>query len=231
MCGFIGNTHQDRTLTLIEIIKDRPDLVDILREVIFAGPASTIDIIIEHNGQPQVSQAVWWLLLEQGDQGQLRPSRYTSFNTRADKLNVSRSAGFQPYRYSRCIIPATYIIEGEGPKQARRYHRIEAVGQQFALGGLYREWRKPDSGDILRSCSVITTPPHPAWRHIHSKSTPLFLPNDLLLQRRWLSHAVTEVSGFAPLLTPSFPSPLRCVPIERPGKPAPVGEPFTLTET
>ena len=229
MCGFIGNTHQDKTLTLIEIIKDHPDMIDIIREVIFAGPASTIDIVVERNGAPQVEQAIWWLLLEREENGQLRPSRYTSFNTRSDKLNVSRSAGFQAYRHSRCIIPATYIIEGEGPKQARRYHRIEAVGQQFALGGLYREWLNTDTGEIQRSCSVITTPPHPAWRDIHSKSTPLFLPNDLQLQRRWLSRAVTDVSAFAPLLRPSFPSPIRCVPIERPGQQTPLGEAFTLT--
>lgn len=227
MCGYLGNVIDSPLsqllMQLLEIdIGQQP-----LRNNPGAGPAASIDIILEQGGQRIVSPAIWWLLLEDSAQG-LKPSRYTSFNTRWDKLNTPRSAGFRAFRESRCVIPATFIIEGEGPKGHRRYHRIAPTTTAFALAGLYREWQHSRSGQRLRSCSVITLPPHPAWRAIHSKSTPLFLPNTPSILDDWLSPAIRQIEIFEALLQPSFPGPLQCLPVERPGNPRPVGEVFIL---
>lgn len=72
------------------------------------------------------------------------------------------------------MVPASYFIEGTGPKGQRVYHRIEPTDQAFALGGLYRTWLNRETGEVLYSCSVITLPPHVSdtWQAIHPKSTP-----------------------------------------------------------
>ena len=59
----------------------------------FTRATDKITIIREDHGQRQVDQAIWWLLLNRNNDG-LSPSKYTSFNTRYDKLNVPRSAGY-----------------------------------------------------------------------------------------------------------------------------------------
>lgn len=227
MCGYLGNVIDDPLLKILDLL-EAPGLADVVRNIVGAGPASSIDIITHRGGELRVDRATWWLLLEPVPGGGFKPSKFTSFNTRADKLHTPRGGGYHAYRHSRCILPATYIVEGEGPKGARRYHRIQQTQHQFALGGLHREWVDKSSGEITRSCSLITLPPHPAWHEIHSKSTPLFLPPEPALLHRWLSPEVTDVAEFEPLLQPAFPEPLRCVPVERPSRQVPVGEEFTL---
>jgi putative SOS response-associated peptidase YedK len=220
MCGYLGNAIDSpltKTLMLILGI----DLTA-LRDNPGAGPAASIDIILNHNGQNIVAPAIWWLLLEQTPNG-TKPSKYTSFNTRSDKLNTPNSAGFHAYRESRCIIPASYIVEGEGTKGSRLYHRIEPTSTGFALAGLYREWVNKKTGELIRSCSVITLAPHPKWVGIHSKSTPLFLPPETSILQRWLSKDIVDTAEFDELLTPSFPERLLCLPIERPGNQIPTG--------
>ncbi|MCW8884933.1 MAG: SOS response-associated peptidase [Motiliproteus sp.] len=219
MCGYIGNTTDDPlTRTLMEIL-GMADLLPDLQDNPGSGPASEIDIIAKGQRGTQVSTATWWLLLDaEADQG-FKPSRYTSFNTRSDKLNQPSSAGYHPFRQSRCIIPASYIIEGEGPKNARRYHRIVPQHHGFALGGLYRQWTHPQSGEVKTACSVITLPPHRNWQNIHSKSTPLFLPADQpQLIQDWLDPKITDVDRFRPLLEPRFYDRLSCTPIQRPSQ-------------
>ncbi len=192
------------------------------------GPAANIDIVAGEQG-PQVRQAVWWLLLESKD-GQFRPSRYTSFNTRSDKLNEKRSAGYKAYRTSRCVIPASYFIEGTGPKGKRVYHRIEPTEHSFALGGLYRTWVNRETGEVTYSCSVITLPPHasPTWQVIHPKSTPLMLPPDPEVIGRWLDPSFNQVEEFALFIEPRFHQSVQCIPIERPGDQRQIGDPVTI---
>lgn len=224
MCGWIGNvTDSPLTRALLSIL-GMEELLPRLRDNPGSGPASSIDIII--GGQrPQVVEALWWLLLER-QEGCFRPSKYTSFNTRSDRLDEKRSVGYLPYRRSRCLVPASYFIEGTGPKGRRLYHRIEPGSVAFALGGLYRAWVDREGGEVVHSCSIITLPPHPgaAWQGIHPKSTPLMLPADPEVIGRWLDPEFDRVEEFEPLLEPRFRQAVRCVPVERPGNQRQIGE-------
>jgi len=228
MCGFLGNMNESPLARTLMDVLGMASQQDQLRGNPGTGPAARVDIIRAGAGGAEVSQALWWLLLEKTPSG-FKPSKYTSFNTRSDKLNVPRSAGYTAFRQSRCIVPATFIIEGEGSKGARRYHRIEPTRRAFALGGLYREWQHPQTGEVATSCSIITLPPHPQWQGIHSKSIPLFLPaeNTELIQQ-WLNPAFNQVEAFNDLVVPAFHDQLICTPIERPGNPVPAGERLVL---
>ena len=220
MCGYIGNAIDD---PLINVLMDILGIdLSALRDNPGTGPAASIDIIVSPDRT--VIPAIWWLILESVED-KFKPSKYTSFNTRSDKLNTPRSAGYQPYRQSRCIIPATYIIEGEGSKGSRRYHRIEPTNQALALGGLYRVWIHHETGEQVYSCSVITLPPHEQWKSIHSKSTPLMLPTDQpKVIEQWLDPQFQDVAQFESLLTPVLHDALICTPIEKPGKQTVIGD-------
>ena len=226
MCGFFEfNNNSPLADELIEAL-DIDEQTPMFRANMGAGPASSVDIIVQSGSDRIVVPAVWWLLL---DPQTLKPSRYTSFNTRSDKLNVKNSAGFIPYRHNRCIIPATAVIEGEGAKGSRRYHSIKPQHCAFAMGGLYRQWINKVTGEQATSCSVITLPPHPKWQTIHSQSTPLFLPHaDKAIIQQWLDPDVTNVEVFNQLLTPSFHDQLIATPIDRPSTRNPTGSTFQL---
>ncbi|MBN4053559.1 SOS response-associated peptidase family protein [Haliea sp. AH-315-K21] len=115
--------------------------------------------------------AIWWLLL---DNESLKPNyKYSSFNSRSDKLNQPRSIAYKPFRESRCIIPASAFVEGLGDKLT--YHQIELEDQAIAFGGLFKEHVNHDTGEIVYSASIITLPPLQKWANIHPKSIPLML--------------------------------------------------------
>lgn len=235
MCGYLGNVIQDPLYkTLMDLLQAK-DQLNLEFDNPGSGPAASINIIHgagqgAASGERQLDKAIWWLLLDKQPDGGLKPSKYTSFNTRCDKLNVPRSAGYKAFRQSRCIIPATYIIEGEGAKNARKYHKIEPRHCGFALAGLYRTWLDESSGEELKSCSVITVPPTPEWQGIHSKSTPLFLPaHNAELIDQWLDPAVNDVAVFDYLFEPLIglrgEEALVATPIDRPGSQQVIGEP------
>lgn len=194
----------------------------------FITPCHQLSIVVEEQGRRQLKQALWWLLLEATEQG-YKPSRYTSFNTRYDKLNVPGSAGFQPFRSSRCVIAASGFGETQFVnKKPVSYHDMRAINGALLFGGLYRTWLNPATGEVSYSCSVITNPPHPKFANIHTKASPLILPQDTNVLDAWLDPDNHQVGMFEPLLTPRIPCDLMVQQIDKPSRRNPLGEPFMI---
>lgn len=182
----------------------------------FVKAADTVSIVREKENHRVVENAIWWLLLDQTDTG-FKPSKYTSFNTRYDKLNIPGSAGYQAYRHSRCIIAVKGFGETEfNNKKPVHYFDIAAQSGGLLLGGLCRDWLNKQTGEITTSCSVITLAPHEKLRHIHSKAMPLILPQESSLITSWLDTQNSNVNSFNHLLTPHIPQNLIAQQIDKP---------------
>jgi len=167
-------------------------------------PASSIQIVHEDECGRHLSDAKWWLLLNNDG----KPNyKYATFNSRWDKLYSSRlTKGL--FKTSRCIIPASGIIEG----QNKKYHYIEGKNKGLALGGLYKTYKI--GNDIIKTASIITCPGNPQLENIHKKSIPLMLDaTDSNLVDAWLSPNFTESQTFSYLLTNSITQDLIANPI------------------
>jgi len=189
------------------------------------APGSRISIIHREKDRNVVTQATWWLLI---DPATGKPNyKYASFNSRSDKLNSPRAIAYQPFRESRCIIPATAFLEGKGDKKT--YHKIELKDEAIAFGGLHRETVDKNTGETIHSASIITLPPLKEWEAIHPKSMPLMLPlDDEGLLNRWLAPSFHDVDSFADLLEPAIRVDQVLTPIEKPSKWNESGEAFTI---
>ncbi len=190
------------------------------------APGGTIAIVHGQNGERKVSEAIWWLFL---DQDTLKPNyKYTSFNSRSDKLFTKRSISYTPFRESRCIIPASAFVEGLGDKKT--YHMIELEGSAIAFGGLYKEYLNRETGEIVYSASIITLPPLvPQWNGIHPKSMPLILNfEDEEVVSKWLDPSFHEVEEFEALLQPKVGKPMKVTKIGRPSKWNPIEDSFMI---
>lgn len=197
----------------------------------FIRATNEVSIIKESDGIRKLEPAAWWLLLDKTENG-FKPSKYTSFNTRYDKLNVPRSAGYKAYRESRCIIPVKGFGETEFKnKKPVHYFDFEAVdGKALAMGGLFREWFNSDTGEVKQSCSVITLPPHEKLKNIHSKAMPLILPQDLGVMNSWLDRNNSNTDMFQFLLEPHIPQDLKAYQIDKPSSFNKVGESFLINQ-
>jgi len=215
MCGRFNATFDSGVKKLYTSLRIKK-VIDNPIDKRFVKAADTVSIVRDKDGRRVVENAVWWLLLEQTDEG-FKPSKYTSFNTRYDKLNTPRSAGYQAYRHSRCIIAVKGFGETEF-ENSKPVHYFDMVAENggLLLGGLCRDWISSQTGEITTSCSVITLPPHEKLKHIHSKAMPLILPQDPQTINHWLDTEFTDVEYFTLLLQPHIPQNLIAQQIDKP---------------
>lgn len=224
MCGRLNVTDNPLVIGLLEEL-GIPLWPNALITGRFIRATNTISVVLEHNGQRRLQDAIWWLLLEPTDSG-FKPSQYTSFNTRSDKLNTKGSAGFTAYRQQRCIIPASGFGETEVIDGKSVYH--DFIGEKaIAFGGLYRTWLNKETGELTYSCSIITLPPHPKLLPYHSKAMPLMLPPEQF--DLWLSPTQQDVSVFDDLLKPVLRQQLTGFQIDKPSHFQQIGWEFVLT--
>ncbi|MCW8866676.1 MAG: SOS response-associated peptidase [Colwellia sp.] len=215
MCGRFNATFDSGVKKLYTSLKINK-VLDAPIDKRFVKAADTVSIVRNIEHQRIVQNAMWWLLLEQTETA-FKPSKYTSFNTRYDKLKTPRSAGFQAYRDSRCIITVKGFGETEFKnKKPVHYYDIEAESGGLLLGGLCRDWVHNVTGEVKTSCSVITLPPHKKLMHIHSKAMPLILPQDENLIDSWLDNTFNQIEYFQPLLEPHIPQNLVAQKIDKP---------------
>lgn len=215
MCGRFNATFDSGVKKLYTSLKINK-VIDSPIDKRFVKAADTISIVREKDNNRVVEHAIWWLLLDQTSTG-FKPSKYTSFNTRHDKLNTPRSAGYQAYRHSRCVIAVKGFGETEFiNKKPAHYFDMQAQNGGLLLGGLCRDWLNKQTGEITTSCSVITLPPHEKLKHIHSKAMPLILPQDTNTVDNWLNAALTEIEQFTSLLQPRIPQNLIAQQIDKP---------------
>lgn len=226
MCGFF----QFNVIKAFNDEMKRPPVLDKPDDLISGDfvPGSQISVIHEHEGETRTSTATWWLLL---DRETLKPNyRYASFNSRSDKLDQPRAIAYQPYRESRCLIPATAFVEGLGDK--KHYFKIELEESVICFGGVMRSWLNSETGELVYSASIITLPPLASWSNIHPKSFPLMLPaDDEQMLRLWLDRSQQDVSVFNSLLEPRVRETQIVTPIQSARKLEAAGEPFEISAT
>ena len=107
------------------------------------------------------------------------------------------------YRRHRCLLPADGFYErmpvgsgGDAHKQP--VHVGMKDGRTFGFAGLYERWLSPE-GDVLDTCTIVTTDANPLLRPVHDRMPVIVAPADYA---RWLEATDASV---ADLLAP-FPS-------------------------
>jgi len=228
MCGRLNVSDDPFVLKLIKELGCTTSFENILWSR-FKKAGDQVSIIRENKNGRELQNATWWLLLDKTED-RFKLSKYTSFNTRSDKLNTPNSAGYKAFRHSRCIIPVKGFGETEfANKKPIHYYDMEALeGESMALGGLCREWIHPSTGEVALSCSVITLPPHPKLEAIHKKSMPFILPNTQSIHDQWLDPTISNVEIFDDLLHPHLPQTLNAYQINKPSLHQQIGESFMI---
>ena len=100
----------------------------------------------------------------------------------------------------RCLIPADGFYEWttapDGKKVPIRFTLDN--GELFAFAGLWTSWVNKQSGELLDSCTIVTTTPNDLVVHTHNRM-PVILPGDG--EGRWLDPELS-VDGALAMLRP-----------------------------
>lgn len=95
-----------------------------------------------------------------------------------------------PFRYRRCIIPASGFFEwssGSGPKKPHYIQRAD--GRPMALAALWDQWPSPD-GSSLDSCAILTTEARGKMQDLHHRSPVILEPDQI---GSWIDSRLQDV--------------------------------------
>lgn len=151
-----------------------------------------------------------------GDSQKASEIRKGTYNARSESLHEKPSFR-EPLLKGRCLILAHGFFEWQHVNGAKIPWYIRLKDESpFAFAGLYDSWRDPDEGEIIKSCSIITTRANPLMERIHNtkKRMPVILSPDN--EREWISGDISlhkarqlllpleESEMYAHVISPSF---------------------------
>ncbi|HEX8702677.1 MAG TPA: SOS response-associated peptidase [Myxococcaceae bacterium] len=114
---------------------------------------------------------------------------------------VSEKPSFRSaFKRRRCLVLVDGWYEWKQttkPKTPFFFHRKDR--KPLALAGLWEEWTAPDTGELMRTCALITTGPNALMEPIHDRM-PVILSSGA--QELWLRPEALEPSVLQPLLVP-----------------------------
>ncbi len=124
-------------------------------------------------------------------------------NARAETVDEKPSFKHSLQR-KRCLVVADGFYEWKKEGTKKRPHRITLKNKElFGFAGLWDTWKSPN-GDLVNSCSIITTNPNDLMAPIHNRM-PVILSRDS--EQVWLDHSIMDSQFLKNMLVP-YPAEL-----------------------
>jgi putative SOS response-associated peptidase YedK len=112
---------------------------------------------------------------------------------------ATKSAFRAAFKKRRCLVLADGFYEWKKVAGGKVPMYITSRSMEpFAMAGLWENWRDP-SGEMVHSCTIITTTPNSLIEPIHNRM-PVILSR--AAEATWLDLAVDDAGALAPLLVP-----------------------------
>lgn len=132
--------------------------------------------------------------------------RSKTLNARAETV-LEKPAFRQAVRRRRCLVPADGFYEWRA-FQGKKYPYFIFLKDKsvFSFAGIWEEWVDPETGEVIKTYSILTTEANPLLAKIHNtkKRMPVILPP--AEEKAWLSAGAGE-AVLRSLLRP-FPAEL-----------------------
>jgi putative SOS response-associated peptidase YedK len=138
------------------------------------------------------------------------------FNARAETLTAS-PAFREAFRRRRCIVPVDSFYEWKREGSIRQPYRVvPADGRPLGLAGLWAGWHDPESDEVRRTFTIVTTAPNQALTDLHDRMPVVLEESDW---HRWLADGragpPVDEGELLAMLRPTDAIALRIYPVNR----------------
>ena len=209
MCGRM--TQQRPSSELAEIF-DAEDRMEAPGGRFNLAPTDDAAVVVQREDHRAITAYRWGLIPHWSDSPK---TGNRMFNARAETLD--RNPAFR-YAFSkrRCLVPADAYYEWKRAGNVRQpYAIIRPDGRPIALAGLWAGWKDEDTGEVIRSFTIVTAGANDMMAPIHDRM-PVMIPEEAW--ERWLDPSRSEGAGLAELkglLVPSDEGWLEMYPVSR----------------
>jgi putative SOS response-associated peptidase YedK len=210
MCGRF--TQERPASELAEIFAAEP-LADELGPRYNVAPTDEAFVIVQREDRRAVTAYRWGLVPHWATDAK---SASRMFNARAETITAS-PAFREAFRRRRCIVPVDSFYEWKREGTVRQPYRVSRDdGQPLALAGLWSGWRDPETEEVRRTFTIVTTTPNEAMADLHDRM-PVVLHE--ALWDRWLvdgrAGPAVDESELLTMLQPTETVALRIYPVNR----------------
>lgn len=156
------------------------------------APTDPVYVIAQRDGQRQLDTMRWGLVPHWA-----KDTRTIHINARSE--TVATTAAFRDsFARKRCLIPADGFYEWEPPEAGRTPHWVyRADGYPMSFAGIWATRLDPDSGDWVRTCSIVTAAAIGTIATIHDRMPVSLLPD---VWDPWLDRDLTDAEAITGLL-------------------------------
>ncbi|HEY1009194.1 MAG TPA: SOS response-associated peptidase [Daejeonella sp.] len=168
-------------------------------------------LAITTNQEPNVVQLAQWKLLPDTVRNEAEAKRYANtFLARAEDIFTKPS--FAPYVHQRCLLWVNGFYESHHPRPKVNVPFFIHMPDMrpFSLGGIWTDWRNMDTGEIIKTFAVITTPANQLLSQIHNigQRMPLIIHRNA--RRQWMQGNLADMKS---LMVPYFDGELEAYPV------------------
>lgn len=165
------------------------------------APSQSIAAVrCDDSGQRELVFLRWGLVPSWADDPSIG---YKMINARGETA-ASKPSFRQAFRSRRCLIPADGFYEWQkSGRQKQAYHIALRSGELFAFAGLWERWQR--NGDVLQTCTLLTTTANEDLKHIHDRMPVVLRPDAYAI---WLDPN-SRTEALTSLIKPLPPGLLR----------------------
>jgi putative SOS response-associated peptidase YedK len=142
-------------------------------------PTTTIDTVISEEGKRWLVPMRWGLVPSWWSKS-LKELKLATFNARAE--TVATKPFFRgAFKRKRCLIPVSGYYEWQDTPSGKQpwYFTARDGSPALTVAGLWDEWKNPETGQPLKSCTMIITEPNDFVAEVHDRM-PVLLALGLL---------------------------------------------------
>jgi putative SOS response-associated peptidase YedK len=192
-------TQQRPTSELAEIF-EADDRIDAPGGRFNVAPTDEAAVVVQREDERAITAYRWGLIPHWSDSPR---TGNKMFNARAETLD--RNPAFR-YAFSkrRCLVPVDAYYEWKRVGSVKQPYAIVRPNRRpIALAGLWAGWKDEDTGEVIRSFTIVTAGANEMMASIHDRM-PVMIPEEAW--DRWLDpsrlegEALAELKG---LLVPS----------------------------
>lgn len=172
MCGRYNVTPNAEAFVDVFDIIDGIDLLPDTPRYNIAPSGEPVPVVRPAERGRELGLLRWPLLPHWATEGRIK---FSTTNAKGETVRDKPAFRTAWRRGRRCLIPANGYYEWKKTTDGKQPYHIQFPGRElFAFGGLWDRCRT-DAGEVIESCTIITTPPNDALKAIHSRM-PLIIP-------------------------------------------------------
>jgi putative SOS response-associated peptidase YedK len=148
-------------------------------------PTDPVDTVVAQDGKRELVTMrcglvpYWW-------NKPLKELRLATFNARVETV-TTKPFFREPFKRKRCLMPVSGYYEWEdtpGGKQPHYFTARAGSSPLLTIAGLWDEWKNKETGERLKSCTMIVTEPNEFIAEVHDRMPVLLKPEQF---DHWLS--------------------------------------------